>query len=192
MGDQAGFRAGAARVYVELPLGLPLGLPMVGFGRRFELAQGYGLPLEVTALALERGDARVVLVGVDSLGIQEPELAGIRKRVARAAGAEPAAVLVNFNHTHCAPPGGHSILDLGGEMADRHDARTLAYVAAREDRLRGATRCRRSGVGPRRATRRGPAGSNPGATNHHALATRLLDAEISVLAAALRVKSVRV
>ena len=64
------FRAGAA----SLPLGPPLGLPMVGFVRQPSNARGYGLPLEVGALALECGDTRVLLCGVDVVGIIHPQI----------------------------------------------------------------------------------------------------------------------
>ena len=65
-----GFRAGAA----SLPLEPPLGLPMMGFIRQKHGATGYGLPLEVGAIALERDGTRVLLCGVDIVGIIEPEI----------------------------------------------------------------------------------------------------------------------
>lgn len=117
-------RAGAARVSLEPPLGLP----MLGFVRRHEPASSYGLPLEATALVLERGPVRAAIVGVDTLAIQSPEVDGLRERVATALGASVAGVLVNVNHTHCAPAGGRSIVNLGGEMADELDAASGAYV----------------------------------------------------------------
>ena len=75
------FRAGAA----SLPLEPPLDLPMVGFVRQRYGALGYGIPLEVGAIVLERGDTRVVLCGVDIVGIDAPEIgaadrAGRRRR----------------------------------------------------------------------------------------------------------------
>ena len=79
------FRAGAA----SLPLEPPLGLPMVGFIRQPWNARGYGLPLEVGALVLERGDTRVVLCGVDVVGIIHPQIEPLLDRVAAATGAAP-------------------------------------------------------------------------------------------------------
>ena len=76
-------RAGAARVSLEPPLGLP----MVGFVRQWQTADGYGWPLEATALVVEAGDARVALVGVDTVGIQSPEVDVLRERVGAAIGA---------------------------------------------------------------------------------------------------------
>jgi neutral ceramidase len=96
------FRAGAA----SLPLGPPLGLPMVGFIRQPSNARGYGLPLEVGALAFERGDTRVILCGVDIVGIIEPQMEALIGRIAVATGADPAGILLNWSHTHLAPPGG--------------------------------------------------------------------------------------
>src|SRR5262249_20128897 len=70
-GDVTNFRAGGAR----LSLDPPLGLPMVGFIRQPYPALGYGdWPLETSALALEAGDTRVVICGVDIVGIGEPQI----------------------------------------------------------------------------------------------------------------------
>ena len=57
----ATFRAGAARLALEPPLGLP----MVGFVRQPWRGRGHGWPLEVTAMALERDGERAILCGVD-------------------------------------------------------------------------------------------------------------------------------
>src|SRR5207302_4626100 len=81
----ATFRAGAA----ALSIAPPPGLPMIGFVRRQTGATGAGLPLEVTALVLEQDSTRVVLCGVDTLGIPGPEADELRARVAAATGAEP-------------------------------------------------------------------------------------------------------
>ncbi len=102
------FRAGAAATVLEPPLGLP----MVGFVRQPRAALGRGLPLEVTAVVLERGPARAVLCGVDLAGIGGEEAAELVDRVAAATGAPPAGVVLNWSHTHLAPPGGR----LGGAL----------------------------------------------------------------------------
>ena len=96
------FRAGAA----SLPLDPPLGLPMVGFIRQPWNANGYGLPLEVGAIAFERDDTRVVLCGVDIVGIVHPQIEALIGRIAAVTGADPAGILLNWSHTHLAPPGG--------------------------------------------------------------------------------------
>src|SRR5919108_6314285 len=103
-------RAGAAAVSVAPPPGLP----MIGFVRAQEGATGAGLPLEATALVLEQDGTRVVLCGVDTLGIPDAEADELRSRVAAAAGAEPAGVLLNWNHTHRAPPSSPALLARSG------------------------------------------------------------------------------
>jgi len=108
------FRAGAA----SLPLEPPLGLPMVGFIRQPWNANGYGLPLEVGALAFERGDTRVVLCGVDIVGIVEPQMGPLIERVAGATGASPEGILLNWSHTHLAPPGGVANGAVYGDVDD--------------------------------------------------------------------------
>ena len=96
------FRAGTASLRLEPPLGLP----MVGFIRQPTNSGGYGLPLEVGALAFERDGTRVVLCGVDIVGIIHPQIEPLIDRVAAVTGAEPAGILLNWSHTHLAPPGG--------------------------------------------------------------------------------------
>ena len=104
------FRAGAATVSLEPPLGLP----MVGFVRRHEPARSSVGDLEATAVVLEAGADRATIVGVDTLAIQAPEADALRERVAAATGAAPAAVLINSSHTHCAPPVGPVLAGLAG------------------------------------------------------------------------------
>lgn len=127
-----GLRAGAARISLDPPPGLP----MIGFVRRHERSRGPGpLPLETTAVVLEHGDMRVAIVGVDTLGIQSPEVDALREQVAAAVRAPIAGVLLNWNHTHCAPPGGRSLVNLGGDMADELDEACAAYVDRLHERI---------------------------------------------------------
>jgi neutral ceramidase len=108
------FRAGAASLALEPPLGLP----MVGFIRQPWNANGYGLPLEVGALVFERGETRVVLCGVDIVGIVQPQIETLIGRVAEATGADPAGILLNWSHTHLAPPGGIANGAVYGDVDD--------------------------------------------------------------------------
>ena len=116
------FRAGAA----ALPLEPPLDLPMVGFVRQRMGAQGYGIPLETSAVVFERGSTRVVLCGVDIVGITSPQVEALIERVAAATGAAPEGVLLNWSHTHLAPTGGrlHGEIfgDLSGELRQSVDS----------------------------------------------------------------------
>jgi neutral ceramidase len=118
------FLAGSARRDVSPPLGLP----MLGVVRRDEPAHDRCGALEVTACALARGDVRVIICGVDTLAVQSPEADTLRERVAAATGALPAAVLLNWNHTHHAPPGGRSCYGTFGERDPEPDAATIEYV----------------------------------------------------------------
>jgi hypothetical protein len=106
----SGLRAGAAAISIEPPLGLP----MVGFVRRYEPAQWSVGDLEVTAVVLESAGTRAAVIGVDTIAIQAPLIDAIRARVAEAVGCAAAAALVNFNHTHCAPPASPKLMELGG------------------------------------------------------------------------------
>jgi neutral ceramidase len=125
------FRAGA----VSLPLEPPLGLPMVGFVRQPWNARGYGLPLEVGALVLERGDTRVVLCGVDVVGIVHPQIEPLIDRVAGATGADPAGVLLNLSHTHLAPPGGVANGAVYGDVEEEVAASIEAFSRVVHDKI---------------------------------------------------------
>lgn len=130
------FRAGAA----SLPLEPPLGLPMVGFIRQPWNANGYGLPLEVGALAFERGDTRVVVCGVDIVGIVHPEIEPLLARVAAATGADPAGILLNWSHTHLAPPGGVLNGAVYGDVDEWLAASITSFSRVIQDKIVSACR----------------------------------------------------
>lgn len=130
------FRAGAA----SLPLEPPLGLPMVGFIRQPSNASGYGLPLEVGALAFERDGTRVVLCGVDIVGIIHPQIEALIDRIAAATGADPAGILLNWSHTHLAPPGGVANGAVYGDVDDDLSASIEAFSRVIHDKIVSACR----------------------------------------------------
>ena len=125
------FCAGAA----SLPLDPPLGLPMVGFIRQPWNARGYGLPLEVGALVLERGDTRVVLCGVDVVGIIHPQIEPLIDRIAAATGADPAGILLNLSHTHLAPPGGVANGAVYGDVDEELATSIEAFARVLHDKI---------------------------------------------------------
>jgi len=124
-----GLTAGAAAVALEPPPGLP----MVGFVRRFAVAQGSAGDLEATALVLDGAGGRAVVAGVDTLAIQAPEIDALQERIAEAVGAAPEAVLVNFNHTHCAPPACAGLMRMGGDMEAEPAPAVRAYAQSVAD-----------------------------------------------------------
>lgn len=134
--EAASFRAGAAR----LPVEPPLGLPMIGFVRRHQVADGSAGDLEVTAVAFERGATRALVIGVDTLAIQGEEADALRGRVAAATGAAPAAVLLNWNHTHCAPPGSRRLLRLCGTVEEELAGACGDYVDFLHEQVIAAAR----------------------------------------------------
>jgi neutral ceramidase len=124
--------AGAAR----LPLEPPLGLPLVGFVRQTHDATGYGRwGLETSALALEQDGRRVVLCGVDIVGIGEPEISLLLDRIAARTGADPAGVLVNWNHTHLSVIGGAWGGECAGPPEPERDARIRSFADTVQDRV---------------------------------------------------------
>ena len=125
-------RAGAARLSLEPPLGLPL----VGFVRQTHDATGYGrFGLETSAIALEQDGLRVVLCGVDIVGIGEPEITGLLDRVADATGADPAGILLNWNHTHLSAIGGFWGGELTGPPEPGRDGRIRSFADVVQDKV---------------------------------------------------------
>jgi neutral ceramidase len=105
----------------------PLGLPMVGFVRRYDHARGYGSPLEANAVVLSSDSGRIALVGIDTLGIQRPQADELRERVAEAIGGDITGVVLNWSHTHSAPPATRALGSLGlGGIASEATARAVA------------------------------------------------------------------
>ena len=121
-----GLRAGAAHI----DLVPPLGLPMIGYVRQEHGARGYGLPLEAGALVLESEGGRIVLCGVDVVGTGGAGCDELVARVARATGAESSGVLLNWSHTHLAPPIGPLGVWSGVDDATRASADAYARVLA--------------------------------------------------------------
>ena len=75
------------------------GLHLAGFGSG-RTALGVLDPLEVGALYLKEGDAEVVLVTLDCIGVNSPTVEAIR---ARTTGLDTGAIIVTATHTHSAP-----------------------------------------------------------------------------------------
>ena len=125
------FRAGAA----SLPLEPPLDLPMVGFVRQRHGSQGYGIPLETSAIVLEHGSTRVVLCGVDIVGIISPQIEQLIQRVADATGAGAEGVLLNWSHTHLAPTGGRLDGDIFGDMSEELQESVRAFATVIQDKI---------------------------------------------------------
>ncbi len=124
--------AGAARHSLEPPLDLPL----IGFVRQTHDATGYGrLGLETTAIGLELDGERVVLCGVDIVGIGDPEVSVLLERVARATGADPAGILLNWNHTHLSVLGGTWGGELAGPPEPERDRRIRRFADVVQDKI---------------------------------------------------------
>ena len=121
-----GLRAGAAHI----DLVPPLGLPMIGYVRQEHGARGYGLPLEAGALVLESEGGRIVLCGVDVVGTGGAGCDELVARVAAATGADPSGVLLNWSHTHLAPPIGPLGVWSGVDDATRASTDAYARVLA--------------------------------------------------------------
>ena len=123
---------GAARLSLEPPLDLPL----VGFVRQTHDATGYGRwGLETSAVALAQDGLRVVLCGVDIVGIGEPEISVLLDRIAAATGADSAGVLVNWNHTHLSVVGGEWGGECAGPPEPGRDARIRRFADVVQDKV---------------------------------------------------------
>ena len=100
---------------------------MFGFVRRQTGATCFGLGLELTVLVLDSTDTRVVLVSIDTLGIGTSEADELRAQIANVTGAAPEGIVLNWSHTHNAPPANRNILNRSGLLASDGDERHDAY-----------------------------------------------------------------
>jgi neutral ceramidase len=125
------FRAGAASLNVDPPFGLP----MCGVVRRDWTGASRIGSLEVTAIAFEAGDSRVVLCGVDTIAVQSPEIDRLRDRIAKATATPRAGILINASHTHHAPPGSGYFAEALGAESREPDAAALEYVGLLHERI---------------------------------------------------------
>jgi hypothetical protein len=121
---------------------------MLGVVRRDRPASDRLGPLEVTAAALELGEARVVICGVDTLAIQSPEAEDLRIRVAEGTGAALPGILLNWSHTHHAPPGGRSVYGSFGERDPKPGADVLDYIERLHSGVVEACRLAMEGLEP--------------------------------------------
>ena len=108
---------------------------MVGVVRRTETARSRLGELEVSALALERGGMRAILCGVDTLAIQAPEVDALRERISAATSAALAGIVLNWNHTHHAPPGGRTVYGSFGEADPDPGQDVLGYIDLLHERI---------------------------------------------------------
>lgn len=130
------FRAGAAVVNIDPPLGLP----MIGVVRRSEPANGRVGSLEVTAVAFDRGGTRVVVCGVDTAILQSPEVDELRDRISDATKAARSGIIVNCNHTHHAPAGGRTTYDVLGFGDPEYREQAVAYIDRLHEQIVDACR----------------------------------------------------
>lgn len=91
--------AGVARVVVTPPIGIR----MMGYTVQEDLSQGVERDLTATALVLDDGRQRAVMIAVDVLFIQDPHIDAVLERVALRLGISPEQVLINTSHTHLGP-----------------------------------------------------------------------------------------
>jgi hypothetical protein len=82
---------------------------MMGYTVQECLAESVERELTATAVVLDDGTCKVVLIGCDLLFIQSPHVDRIRKRIGVQLGIPAEHVLINTSHTHLGPtlPGWH-------------------------------------------------------------------------------------
>ena len=123
---------GAARLSLEPPLGLPL----VGFVRQTHDATGYGRwGLETSAIA--RRAARPPHRALRCRHRRHRRAGDLRllDRIAEATGADPAGILVNWNHTHLSVIGGAWGGECAGPPEPERDARIRRFADVVQDKV---------------------------------------------------------
>ncbi|MBO5924143.1 MAG: hypothetical protein J6Q81_06475 [Lentisphaeria bacterium] len=89
-----------------------------GYASRNRLTNEVEEPIEVGVIALEKNGVKSLILTVDGLGIQLPDLREIYKGIAAETGIDYPNIMVSSSHTHFAPNfNGYTIYTAGGELA---------------------------------------------------------------------------
>lgn len=118
---------------------------MMGYTVQEEPSLGVERELTATALALDDGQTRVVLLAVDVLFIQDPHIDSVLKRVALRSGTSADQVLINTSHTHLGPM-------FPGWQRDTPDQERIQrrYLDCLEETLAGVAAAAVAGLQPAR------------------------------------------
>ncbi|MCF8566823.1 neutral/alkaline non-lysosomal ceramidase N-terminal domain-containing protein [Alicyclobacillus tolerans] len=92
-------RAGSTSVDITPPLGVPIG----GNVRQDKAARGVHDPLQANILVVESQSGRVVLIGLDLLGVTKELVDSLRAEIDRRCGIDKSRVMVWATHTHSGP-----------------------------------------------------------------------------------------
>lgn len=118
-----GLRAGVARLDITPPVPIDL----VGYSRRWMPATEIRYPLTSTAMVLDDGDTRIVIVALDLLALRHRQAEDFRARVATAVSTVPERVMINVSHTHAGPQAHLDGLKIGGDQRG-HSANERAFI----------------------------------------------------------------
>ncbi len=121
------FKAGVGRVDITPPLTMP----HASWGAQVHVfADGVEWPLFATALILDDGTTRAVVIDLDIVVVTPEEDDAIRKAAAEVAGVDPSMVLTVLSHNHAGPPpSAWNWAKLGQAEMDGYFAMLGAYSA---------------------------------------------------------------
>jgi len=115
----------------------PVGIAMVGFAGR-DVARDVHDPLYATALVVDDGDTRLVLISLDLLQLMAGTVDAYRARIATITGIPPGRIILACTHNHYGPSVDRDEADVVDSYRE-HLSHVLAGVAARAtDHLRPA------------------------------------------------------
>ncbi len=118
--------AGAARTDITPPVGVA----HAGWGaQRHQVAEAIDMPLYVTALVLEKGDARIAIVDVDVLILTAAMDAEARDAVVNATGIPADNIRLAYSHNHGGPAMMSRWITEGAGLADSWHAALPAKIA---------------------------------------------------------------
>ncbi len=99
MNSEPVLTAGVARVDITPPIGQR----MQGIVRRIEPSQGIEAPLTATALVIDDGTTKAIIVDCDLLGFDVPRSDELRREIGATVGVGAGHVLLGTTHTHSGP-----------------------------------------------------------------------------------------
>ena len=107
----------------------PVGIAMVGFAGR-DVARDVHDPLYATALVVDDGDTRLVLISLDLLQLMAGTVDAYRARIATITGIPPGRIILACTHNHYGPSVDRDEADVVDSYRE-HLSHVLAGVAAR-------------------------------------------------------------
>jgi len=119
--------------WFEADITPPVGAKLAGYGVN-DVSVARHDTLYASGLCLDDGSNRVLLISLDLIGMDYPEIKALRKRLSAVVGAEEKAIMISCTHNHEGPHSrayGSSVKNALDHVADAVDGGYLGFLFTR-------------------------------------------------------------